>query len=88
MSSRVAESKGTIPDEVAYYTWGCGNGAIVGTTQPESVAYYYRKSGIMAKAGGVITTSPEITIRSRAFDSMQQDKPLILTHKYTDSPLG
>jgi phosphoribosylaminoimidazole (AIR) synthetase len=88
MASRIEGSKGIIPDEVAYYTWGCGNGAIVGTTCPDQVVDYYRKSGIPAMASGKITAAPEIRLRSRAFDSMQVTGPHILIHKYTDKPLG
>lgn len=88
MASRIDGSKGIIPDEVAYYTWGCGNGAIIGTTHPDLVVDYYNKSGISAKAGGKIISAPEIRIRSKAFDSMQKTEPYILTHKYTDLPLG
>jgi phosphoribosylaminoimidazole (AIR) synthetase len=88
MASRVDGSEGMIPDEIAYYTWGCGNGAVVGTTHPEPVADYYRKSGILAKVGGKIIAAPEIRIRSRAFDSMQKAEPHILVHKYTELALG
>jgi phosphoribosylaminoimidazole (AIR) synthetase len=88
MASRVAGSKGLIPDQVAYYAWGCGNGSIIGTTCPNGVVDYYRGMGVSAKVGGVVTSVPEIKIRSRALDSIASGKPHILTHKYADAPLG
>lgn len=86
MASRIDGSKGAIPDNVAYYTWGCGNGSIIGTTCPGAVVDYYRQAGIPAKIGGKIIKFPEIRILSRAFDSMQS--PIGLIHRYTDIPLG
>jgi phosphoribosylaminoimidazole (AIR) synthetase len=88
MASRLEGSKGVILDEVAYYTWGAGNGAIVGTTCPELVVDYYKKSGIRALVGGVVTNEPKIVIASRAFDSMQVDNRKPLIHWYKDPPLG
>lgn len=88
MASRIGLAKGIIPDEVAYYTWGCGNGAIVGTTCPAQVVDYYAKHGISAKIGGIIIDSPEIRIGSKAFDSIQKGTSYVLIHKYTDEPLG
>lgn len=88
MASRLRTSKGIIPDKVAYYTWGCGNGAVVGTTEPESTVEYYRSKGISARVGGLIRREPRIMIVSKALDSKGEDKPHILTHEYTESPLG
>ena len=88
MASRLRTSKGVIPDKVAYYTWGCGNGAVVGTAEPESTVEYYRSKGIPARVGGLIRREPRVTIVSKALDSRGEDKPHILTHEYTESPLG
>jgi hypothetical protein len=88
MASRLEKSKGVIPDDVAYYTWGCGNGAVVGTEAMDQVLDYYKGKGIMARLGGFVTGSKEIVIGSRALDSMQQGGNLMITHNYTEKPLG
>lgn len=88
MASQVEVSKGVIPDQVAYYTWGCGNGAAIGTTDPDSVRDYYNANGIRAKIGGVVTAQPEISIVSRCLDSTLESKPYIIIHKYTEKHLG
>ncbi len=88
MASQVEGSKGIVPDKVAYFTWGCGNGAVIGTTDADSVIEYYSANGIRAKVGGVITTQPQINITSRCLDSTLQNRPYIVTHKYTEEPLG
>lgn len=54
MSSRLKNSKGSITDEVSYYTWGCGNGSVIGTTDPMLLIKYYESKGIHAKLGGEI----------------------------------
>ncbi len=87
MTSQVEGSKGTVPDKVAYYTWGCGNGAVIGTTDPVSVRDYYNRNGIRAKIGGVIKAQPEISVASRCLDSVL-GKQYVITHKYTEKPLG
>ncbi len=88
MASQLEDSKGVIPDEVAYYIWGCGTGAVIGTTEPDLVKEYYQDNGIPAKIGGVVTTNPEIRIASKGLDSILRNKDYFITHKYTDKPLG
>lgn len=88
MASQIEGSKGVIPDEVAYYTWGCGNGAVIGTTDPVSVRDYYQSKGVQARIGGVVTASPAITIASRCLDSMLRGENYTVIHRYTERPLG
>lgn len=88
MASQLEDSKGKVPDEVAYYTWGCGIGAVIGTTDPEAVKKYYISKGIPAKIAGPVTDKPEINILSKCLDSKLMDKPHIIPHKYSDDPLG
>lgn len=88
MASQIEGSKGPIPDEIAYYTWGCGNGAVIGTTDPVSVRDYYQSNGIQARIGGVVTASPAITIASRCLDSILRGEKYIVAHRYTERPLG
>lgn len=88
MASQLEGSKGVIPDEVAYYTWGCGTGAVIGTTDPNAIAAYYNKKRIPAKIGGIVTTNPEIRIASKCLESTLRNKDYFITHKYTDKPLG
>jgi len=88
MASRVKGSVGAIPDVVAYYTWGCGNGAIVGTTGPNDVLEYYRGAGVRAQGGGIVTKDQRVIVLSKAFDSMQRGNERTLIHNYSDKPLG
>ncbi len=88
MASRAEGSKGAIPDEVAYYTWGCGNGAVIGTTDHVSVRDYYQSNGIRARIGGVVTALPEISVASRCLDSALRSERYVVTHRYMDKPLG
>ncbi len=88
MASQIKRSKGVITDQVAYYTWGCGNGAVIGTTDPDSIKDYYNSNGIRARTGGVTTARPEITIASKCLDSIVENRPYIISHKYTEEPLG
>lgn len=88
MASRLEKSKGKVPDEVAYSTWGCGNGAVIGTTSPDAVVDYYNSKGIMAIIGGYVTDMPEVMVVSNGLDSLFADEPYIITHKYTDNLLG
>lgn len=87
MSSRIEGSRGIVPDEVAYYTWGCGQGAVIGTTDPDAVRGYYNSNGIKSKIVGVVTPRPEISISSRCLDSAK-NRPHVITHKYTEEPFG
>jgi hypothetical protein len=88
MASQVETSRGVVPDEVAYYTWGCGNGAVIGTTDPKSVMNYYNSNGIRAKIGGITTKKSEINVMSKCLDSVLRDEPYMITHKYSEKPLG
>lgn len=88
MASRVEEAKGVVTDKVAYYTWGCGNGAVIATTDPESVRDYYTSKGIRARIGGVVTEQHEINIVSKCLDSTLKSEPHVIRHKYTEEPLG
>jgi hypothetical protein len=88
MSSQLEGSKGVVTDDVAYYTWGCGNGAVIGTTDPDSVRDYYMDNRIRAKIGGVVTAEPEISIASKCLDSIIAKEIYVITHKYTEKPLG
>ncbi len=88
MASQIDGSKGSVPDDVAYYTWGCGNGAVIGTTDPVSVRDYYQSNGIRARIGGVVTALPEISIASRCIGSALQSGTYVITHRYTEKPLG
>lgn len=87
MASRIEESKGIIPDEVALSTWGCGTGKVVGTMFPDEIKDYYENNGLKSRIGGRITANPEITITSKCLDSMLQ-RPYVITHKYSEKPLG
>jgi len=88
MASQIEGAKGIVTDKVAYYTWGCGNGAAIGTTEPEVVRDYYNSKGIRSKIGGTVIAQPEIDITSRCLDSTLDSKPYIISHKYTEEPLG
>jgi len=88
MASQIEGAKGIVTDKVAYYTWGCGNGAAIGTTEPEAVRDYYNSKGIRSKIGGTVIAQPEIDITSRCLDSTLDSKPHIISHKYTEEPLG
>jgi hypothetical protein len=88
MASQLEGSKGVVTDEVADFTWGCGIGAVIGTTDPDSIIAYYNSNGIRAKIGGIVTSQPEIRIASRCLDSVLKSQPYVITHKYTDPPLG
>ncbi|NIO44829.1 MAG: hypothetical protein GTN36_04750 [Candidatus Aenigmarchaeota archaeon] len=88
MSSRLEGTRGVVTDKVAYYTWGCGNGAAIGTEEPESIVDYYNSKGIRAKIGGVVIAQPEINITSKCLDSTLKSKPHIINHKYREKPLG
>ncbi|MFH0889716.1 MAG: hypothetical protein V1836_01050 [Candidatus Aenigmatarchaeota archaeon] len=88
MASRLESSKGLIPDDVAYYTWGCGNGAVIGTTDPVSVRDYYQDNDIRAKIGGVVKAYPGISVASRCLDSKLHSGQYVINHKYTEKPLG
>jgi len=82
-------SKGVIPDEVAYYTWGCGTGAVIGTTDPDSICKYYNDNKIGAEFGGVVTPYQEIKIASRCLDAHMSGKEYMwIRHKHADKPLG
>lgn len=88
IASQVKEGRGVVTDKVAYYTWGCGNGTVICTTDPESVRDYYNTKGIRAKIGGVVTTRPEINIVSKCLESTLKREPLIINHKFIEDPLG
>lgn len=88
MASQCNGSKGVIPDEVAYSTWGCRTGKVIGTDEPELIKEHYIDNGINAKIGGVVTTNQEITIASKCLDAILRDKDYIIRHKYTEKPLG
>jgi hypothetical protein len=98
MASRLPKSVGVIDDLHAYYTWGCGTGQVVATTEPGSVIYYYqeesqkhgREEAITARIGGVTTDRPEIRLLSRGLDSYQapHNEPLIIVHKHSDPAEG
>ncbi len=88
MASRTRDSKGIIPDLVAYYTWGCGNGAVIGTGLPDKIVEYYSKSGIRAKKAGTVIADLEIRIKSSCLDSKIETEPLIVTHRYSEAQLG
>ncbi len=87
MASRIEGSRGLVPDEVAYYTWGCGQGAIIGTTDIDAVREYYDSNGIRARAIGSVISRPEIVISSKCLDSARS-KSHMISHKYTEEPLG
>jgi len=88
MSSRIKGSKGIVTDEVAYSTWGCGNGAVIGTGNPDEVIRYYTSNGIPAKHGGWVNSFHEVSIESRGYDSQINPEGLTIVHGYKDKPLG
>jgi phosphoribosylaminoimidazole (AIR) synthetase len=89
LASRLNESKWIMPDEKAYYTFGCGTGAVIGTTNPIDVLEYYHNKGIIARLGGITIPTPHISISSTALDSkLKGFERHILVHTYTDQPLG
>ncbi len=89
MASRSKNAgKGEIPNEVAYYTRGCGNGAIIGTTNPDGIAEYFERKGIRARKAGKITSKQEISISSRCLDAKQKAGKHTIVHMYSDKPLG
>jgi phosphoribosylaminoimidazole (AIR) synthetase len=84
MASYLPNPKGVMPDMQAYSTWGCGNGAVIGTTDPSRVALYYNKSGIEAKGNaGIVIMTPEIVISSRCLDAAEKNyKAEPIVHHY------
>lgn len=88
LQSRENPEKGIVTDLSAYYTWGCGIGAVIGTTAPDTVKGYYDANGVRARVGGVVVNSPEICVVSKCLESTQHEKPHVLRHPYTDKPLA
>lgn len=88
MASLVEESKGIVSDKVAYFTWGCGNGAVIGTTDPIPIIDYYKTNGIKAKIGGIVKQQPQIKITSKCLESTLQNESYTVSHRYTEEPLG
>ncbi len=88
MASRLEGSKGVISDKIAYSTWGCGNGVVIGTTDPAAVIKYYGANGIRAKVGGCTTSEQEISITSKCLDSITGKGDHVINHKYTEKPTG
>jgi phosphoribosylaminoimidazole (AIR) synthetase len=85
MATKLKDAKGEVPDEVAYSTWGCGVGAVIGTTDPDAVVDYYDKNGVMAMVGGYVTKDNNVTIKSTGLDSIlqqEQDGLLTIVHEY------
>ena len=91
MASRLPNPKGMIPDKAAYFTWGCGNGLVIATSEPGKVARHYMKNGIRAKYAGTVNYQPRISICSSALDALMRDdhyKEYTLIHRYTEKQSG
>jgi phosphoribosylaminoimidazole (AIR) synthetase len=71
-----------IPDEEAYLIWSCGNGSVIGTTNPAGVVRHAQKNGIAAQVAGEVVDATQVSVTLRGLDGATRSSRISYVYDY------